>query len=109
MDGAPVAAWYGFSLADTVYFYQGGWDPQWEQWSVGMILTGAMIRRAIERRYRVFDFLRGGEPYKLAWTSTARTCYEIAVIRPGWRGAALRGLDWLAAQRAATWLRKSET
>jgi CelD/BcsL family acetyltransferase involved in cellulose biosynthesis len=100
VDGAPVAAWYGFSFADTVYYYQGGWDPQWEHHSVGMILMGAMIRRAIERRYRIFDFLRGEEPGKMAWTSTARACYELVVIRPGGRGALLRGLDWCARELA---------
>ena len=105
VDGAPVAAWYGFSFADTVYFYQGGWDPHWEHYSVGTILMGVMIRRAIERRYRVFDFLRGAEPYKMAWTFTARTCYELLVIRPGWRGATLRCLDWMATRRAVRWLR----
>ena len=105
VDGAPVAAWYGFSFADTVYYYQGGWDPHWEHQSVGMILMGAMIRRAIERGYRAFDFLRGVEPYKMAWTTTARTCYEIAVIRPCGRGTVLRGLDWMARQRLGNWLR----
>ena len=107
VDGTPVAAWYGFSFADTVYYYQSGWDPQWERRSVGMILTGAMIRCAIERHYGRFDFLRGTEPHKMAWTSTVRTCFEIVVIRPGWRGAALRGLDWIATRRATTWLRSA--
>jgi len=104
VDGAPVAAWYGFSFADTVYYYQGGWDPHWQHQSVGMILMGAMIRRAIERRYRAFDFLRGVEAYKMAWTATARVCYEIAVIRPCGRGTVLRGLDWIARQRLGNWL-----
>jgi GNAT acetyltransferase-like protein len=99
LDGTPAAAWYGFSVADTVYFYQGGRDPRWERESVGAILMGIMIRRAIERGFRTFDFLRGEEPYKLNWTPTVRTCYQIAVIRGGWRGTALRVLDSLARRR----------
>lgn len=105
VDGAPVAVWYGFVFADTVYYYQGGWDPRWAHSEVGSILLGAMIRRAIERRHRVFDFLRGAERYKAHWTSTSRPCYEIVVTRPSVRGAALRGLDWVARHRVRKWLR----
>ena len=93
LDGQPVAAWYGFAWLDTVFFYQGGRDPKWASRSVGAVLMGAMIRRAIERGYRRFDFLRGRDEYKLSWTTTQRSIYEIVVFRPGWRGAWLRGLD----------------
>jgi len=96
VDGAPVAGCYGFSFGDTVYYYQTGWDPLWAHDNVAMILRAAMIRRAIEQGYRRFDFLRGEERYKLAWTSTARNCYEIVVIRPRGRGTVLLGLDWIA-------------
>ena len=102
LDGAPAAAWYGFPFGDTVYHYQGGWDPVWQRRGVGMVLTGLMIRRAIERGYRRFDFLRGDEPYKATWTSTARMSRELVIIRDGWRGAVLRGLDWIARRRPGT-------
>src|SRR5204863_193458 len=57
LDGTPAAAWYGFADRDTVYFYQSGRDPRWEEKSVGVALMVKMIRRAIERGYRRFDFL----------------------------------------------------
>jgi CelD/BcsL family acetyltransferase involved in cellulose biosynthesis len=104
LDGQPVAAWYGFTWIDTVYFYQGGRDPRWASQSVGAVLMGAMIRRAIERGYRRFDFLRGRDEYKLSWTTTQRSIYEIVVFRPGWRGGWLRGLD--LAGRVLARLRK---
>lgn len=96
LDGRPAASWYGFALGDTLYHYQSGRDPRWEQERVGTVLMGLMIRRAIERGYRRLDFLRGEEPYKAEWTETARPCYEVVVFRAGWRGAALRGLDSMA-------------
>jgi CelD/BcsL family acetyltransferase involved in cellulose biosynthesis len=105
LDGVPAAAWYGFSLGDTVYHYQSGRDPRWERDRVGTVLLGLMIRRAIERGYRRLDFLRGDEPYKAEWTWTARRCYEVVVFRAGWRGAALRGLDWIARHPLRQWLR----
>lgn len=100
LNGEPAAAWYGFTWLDTAYFYQGGRDPRWASHSVGAVLLGAMIRRAIERGYRRFDFLRGRDRYKLEWTSTERLIYEIVVFRPDWRGRWLRTLDFAARTRA---------
>jgi CelD/BcsL family acetyltransferase involved in cellulose biosynthesis len=100
LDGEPAAAWYGFTSADTVYFYQSGRNPRWESESVGLVLLGAMIQRAIERGYRRFDFLRGRDAYKRAWTTTERAIYELIAFRPGWRGAWLRGLDLAGRARA---------
>jgi CelD/BcsL family acetyltransferase involved in cellulose biosynthesis len=100
LDGAPAAAWYGFACGDTVYFYQSGRDPRWERESVGQVLMGAMIRRAIERGYRHFDFLRGEDAYKRHWTESRRITEEITVFRPGWGGRWLRALDAVAELRA---------
>jgi CelD/BcsL family acetyltransferase involved in cellulose biosynthesis len=100
LDDKPAAAWYGFAWLDTVYFYQGGRDPKWESQSVGKALMTAMIRRAIERGYRRFDFLRGRDRYKYSWTSTERVIDEVVVFRPGLRGAWLRGLDFVGRARA---------
>jgi len=100
LDGEPAAAWYGFTCGDTVYFYQSGRDPTWERESVGTILMGAMIRRAMERGYRRFDFLRGEDAYKGQWTEGRRMTEEITVFRPGWRGRWLRALDTVADLRA---------
>jgi len=98
--GEPVAAWYGFTWGETVYFYQSGRDPGWERESVGLVLMGTMIRRAIERGYKRFDFLRGADPYKRQWTSTQRTTEEITIFRRGFRGRVLRALDTAGALRA---------
>ena len=100
LNGEPAAAWYGFTCFDTVYFYQGGRNPRWASLSVGAVLMGAMIRRAIERGYRRFDFLRGNDEYKRSWTSTERAIYEVVVFRPGWRRAWLRALDVAGRTRA---------
>jgi len=99
LDGQPAAAWYGFTSHDTVYFYQGGRDPRWKRENVGWVLMGMMIRRAIEQRYRMFDFLRGDDPYKKEWTRGWRTTTETIVYRRGWRGVWLRALDTAAALR----------
>ena len=105
LDGVPGAAWYGFTHGDTVYFYQCGRDPQWEKESVGQVIIAAMIRRAMERGFKRFDFLRGNDPYKQHWTSSARITEQLTIFRRGWRGLGLRGLEVLADLRSR--LRKS--
>lgn len=99
-DGQPAAAWYGFTSDSTVYFYQGGRDPRFEHESVGLVLMGLMIRRAIERGFRTFNFLRGDDAYKRQWTSSARTTGETVVLRAGWSGLPLRALDAMARSRS---------
>ena len=100
LDGVPAAAWYGFTSGDTVYFYQCGRDPRWEKESVGQVLIAAMIRRAMERGFKRFDFLRGNDAYKQHWTTAARTTEQITIFRRGWRGLGLRGLEVLADLRS---------
>ena len=95
---SPVAAWYGFAAGDTMCFYQSGRDPAWEQASVGQVLMGIMIRRAIERGFRTFDFLRGDESYNATWTSTRRHDQILIAYRPGLRGTLARRSD--TAKRA---------
>jgi CelD/BcsL family acetyltransferase involved in cellulose biosynthesis len=99
VNGEPAAAWYGFDAGDTVYFYQSGRDPKWEEASVGQVLMGQMIRRAIERGFTGFDFLRGDDPYKRHWTGDRRVTRAVTVFRRGWGGAGLRAIDWLAERR----------
>jgi len=100
LDGEPAAAWYGFANHETVYFYQSGRDPRCEDRSVGVLLMATMIRRAIERGYRWFDFLRGDEAYKVQWTPSQRVTGEVVAFRPTWRGRWLRTLDLAGRLRA---------
>ena len=83
-----------------MYFYQSGRDPRWEDQSLGVVLMATMIRRAIERGYRWFDFLRGDEAYKLQWTASQRVTGQLVAFRPSWRGRWLRALDLAGRLRA---------
>ena len=97
LDGQPAAAWYGFTSGDTVYFYQAGRDPRWERESVGLVLMGMMIQRAILQGYRAFDFLRGDDHYKEQWRPARRKTGETVIFRSGWRRLWLRALDAASA------------
>jgi CelD/BcsL family acetyltransferase involved in cellulose biosynthesis len=64
---ATVAAFYGFHLADRTYYYAGGFDPDHAERSPGSALLGYAVEAARAEGAVAFDFLRGSEPYKLAW------------------------------------------
>ena len=99
LDGQPAAAWYGFTSDDTVYFYQSGRAWRWKRESVGLVLMGLMIQRAIQQGYRTFDFLRGDDRYKHHWTPARRKTSETVIFRSGWRRLWLRALDAVSALR----------
>ncbi len=68
-DGECRASIYGFDDGRIFYYYNTGFDPEWADRSVGLVLTGLSIRNAIERGIDVYDFLRGAETYKFDWAN----------------------------------------
>jgi CelD/BcsL family acetyltransferase involved in cellulose biosynthesis len=64
VDGAPVAALYGFRFAGSELYYQSGRDPAWDRYAVGFVLLTHAVRAALEDGCSEYRLLRGGEPYK---------------------------------------------
>jgi CelD/BcsL family acetyltransferase involved in cellulose biosynthesis len=85
-----VAALYGFLFAGRLFAYQSGLDPEWESKGVGSVLMLEAIEEAAERGLTEIDFLRGSEAYKGAWTSEARTLYDIWVYNTTARSTLFR-------------------
>lgn len=54
----------------TMLFFMAGRNETVTSLPVGLILHGHSIRIAIERGFQCYDFLRGDEPYKLAFGVT---------------------------------------
>ena len=88
VDGAPVAAFYGWRLGPRYAFYQGGFDPSWGKHSVGLQLVASSLRGAIEEGASEFDMLLGTESYKARFTSEAREVESVAFVRRGSSAAA---------------------
>jgi CelD/BcsL family acetyltransferase involved in cellulose biosynthesis len=72
VDGQLAAVWYGFAAKRRVHYYIGGFDPALEHYSLGTVLLGHAIERAIGQGATELDFLRGREPYKYAWGAADR-------------------------------------
>jgi CelD/BcsL family acetyltransferase involved in cellulose biosynthesis len=63
-DAGPIAALITLEWDGTVGLYNSGFDPARAALAPGIVLIGHVIRDAIERGRRRFDFLRGEERYK---------------------------------------------
>lgn len=78
-DGDCRASIYGFDDGRTFYYYNTGFDPEWADRSVGLVLTGLSIRNAVERGVAVYDFLRGEEAYKFDWANKTQQLVNLAL------------------------------
>lgn len=67
--GSPAAVWYGLRFEGAESYYQAGRDPQWRQYSLGLVLLVHTIRSAVEDGMRAYRFLRGDEEFKYRFTS----------------------------------------
>jgi CelD/BcsL family acetyltransferase involved in cellulose biosynthesis len=80
LNGKPAAALYGFNYHHTFYFYQSGFDPEFRRHSVGLAIMGLAIRHAIGDKARIFDCLRGNEPYKFLWAHDRRELIRLELF-----------------------------
>jgi CelD/BcsL family acetyltransferase involved in cellulose biosynthesis len=81
LDGEPVACTFSYDFRDTVALYNSSFRPDLAKQAPGMVLVGSLIEHAIEEGKRMFDFLRGDEPYKKRFGPVPRAVYEIVVGR----------------------------
>lgn len=80
LDGRPVAAEYSFVGGATVYYYQGGFEPELADERPGWLSFAISLRGAIEEGYQAYDFLRGDEPYKASWGATQRPLARVRIV-----------------------------
>ena len=92
LNGTPVAVMYGFLYNGTFSFYQHGFDDQYQQHSIGLVLMALSIRAAIEEGAGEFDMLWGLEPYKFLWARQTRDLRNVLLFPPNACGRIHRGL-----------------
>ena len=111
--GRAAAALAGISWGDTFYFWNSGLDPDFAHYNVGDVIQRFTIESAIACGARQFDFLWGGEDYKLRWGAQRRDTYRLEAERSrlclAARGAARTALraTGRAAAAASRGLRRS--
>jgi CelD/BcsL family acetyltransferase involved in cellulose biosynthesis len=75
----PLAAFITLEWDGTVGLYNSGFDPARAALSPGVVLLANLVRDAIERGQRRFDFLRGEERYKYDFGPRPEDVYTVVL------------------------------
>jgi CelD/BcsL family acetyltransferase involved in cellulose biosynthesis len=70
--GRTAGIIYGFVCRKRAYCYLSGFEPSLARYGPGTLVLGYAIESAFAEGVREMDFLRGAEPYKLAWGAERR-------------------------------------
>ncbi|HTU67463.1 MAG TPA: GNAT family N-acetyltransferase [Steroidobacteraceae bacterium] len=92
-DGEIFAMFYGFVVANRLFYFQLGYDPKWSDSSPGLVLLSQTIRETFEIGCREYNFLQGNEPFKATWTKAARPLHDWTIYAPTLNGRLHRELD----------------
>ena len=82
-DDEMVSAEYSFVYNRKYYSATAARDIRYSKYSVGHLHYVFLIKAAIENGLQEFDFLKGDEPYKFYWTTSARRYMRIVIIKKG--------------------------
>jgi CelD/BcsL family acetyltransferase involved in cellulose biosynthesis len=83
LEGEAAAAWYGFRLGRTEWYYQAGRASGWADSSIGFVLLAHSVREAIDDGMQKYRFGRGGEDYKYRFTDSDPGLETIALANGG--------------------------
>ena len=75
----PIASFITLEWDGTVGLYNSGFDHQRAALSPGVVLLTHLVRDAIERSKRTFDFLRGEERYKFEFGPVPEPVYAVTI------------------------------
>ena len=91
-----------------LYVYQSGMEPDLLEHKPGYLINLMIVRQAIERGYRAYDFLRGDEAYKARFGAQRRPSMELCIVPP--RAAAhWRHNLWQAGRSVKKWVTREMT
>jgi len=79
VDGKKVSSTLCFDWGGNRLLYNSGFDRDFSEYSVGLLLKVICLRDAIDQGKRYFDFLRGPERYKYQLGCNDREIYEIKI------------------------------
>jgi len=83
VDSEVASAEYGFIYNQKFYCAISARDVKYSEYSVGHLHQMFLIKYAIEKGLREFDFLRGDEPYKFHWTESSRRYINFVIGKKG--------------------------
>ena len=81
LDGQPAACQMCFRYNGTLFLLQEGFDPAYENESVGIALRAMVLRKAIEQGMKRYDFLAGTGRHKSQWEVSITNCVNVSIGR----------------------------
>jgi hypothetical protein len=82
-EGRPLGSLFCFEYNQEILVYNSGYDPTlYPALSPGLVLFSYVIRDAIARGFRRFDFLRGNERYKYELGGQDTAIYRLTIGQP---------------------------
>ena len=78
-SSGPIAAFVTIEWDETVGLYNSGFDSDRAALSPGVVLLAQLVRDAIARGRRRFDFLRGEERYKYEFEPVAEAVHAVRI------------------------------
>jgi CelD/BcsL family acetyltransferase involved in cellulose biosynthesis len=82
-SGEMTSAVYGYMYNSKMYPSTAARDLRYAEYGVGHLHYMFLIKYAIEKGLREFDFLKGDEPYKFYWAKAARKYTRVMIIKRG--------------------------
>ena len=82
VDAKDVVVMLHLRYRNTLYMYLMAADTEFSPHiSIGNVLIGLCLERAIVQRCGIYDFLKGSEEYKFHWANTGRRCLSVRVYQ----------------------------
>lgn len=79
IGNTTVAATLCFCYKNTTYLYNSGYAPNFKDFSVGLVSKALGIKASIEKKRKVYDFLKGSETYKQHLGGKEIPLYRISI------------------------------
>jgi CelD/BcsL family acetyltransferase involved in cellulose biosynthesis len=77
-----AAVLFGFAYGDTLALWNAAYDPALSSLSLGIASHAFAVREAIADGFKVYDLLRGDEPYKYDLGAVDRWLWRLEAVRP---------------------------
>src|SRR5262249_33758606 len=81
LDEKIISMLYCYRWKDTIYYIQGGFDPDYFHLQPGQVIMGHAIESAIQERLKIFDMLKGNYEYKVSLAKNHKYTLHFNVFR----------------------------
>lgn len=79
IENKTVACSISFLYENIRFLYNSGFDPSYNSFSSGLLNHAFAIKRSIEQKVEVFDFMRGNERYKYDLGASDKSLYTFQI------------------------------